>query len=114
MKTVIIVGNQDIFFRAKLEQLAKSCGGTSRFVTTAEELAEAISSSGEESLVVIDIEKVSAKLGEMMRSTGKAQVVGFYPHVRSELQSSAKDLGLIRAVPRSAIETLVRRYLEMD
>ncbi|MHB8701568.1 MAG: hypothetical protein ACYC7D_11215 [Nitrososphaerales archaeon] len=111
MPTVIIVGAADIFFRAKLEQMTKACGGTPIFVTSEAELHRALVKSDRRTLIVVDVEKSIVDLAQVALMKGQAELVGFYPHVQKELLEKARKSGITRTVPRSRIEEMVKRFL---
>lgn len=112
MKTLVAVGNIDLFFRAKLEQMAKAYGAKSFFVSTTDEPSRLLNLVTSESLVVVDIEQIASDIGEIASYSRAGQVVGFYPHVRKDLLEKAKDAGLAKVVPRSALEQVVKSFLE--
>lgn len=112
MKTLVTVGNIDLFFRAKLEQMAKASGAKSFFVSTSDEPSILLNLVTSESLVVVDIEQTASNVDKITAYCKAGQVIGFYPHVRKELFEKAKDAGFAKVVPRSALERVVKNFLE--
>jgi hypothetical protein len=112
MKTLVAVGNIDLFFRAKLEQMAKSAGAKSFFISSSDDPSRLSNLVSSDSLVVVDIEQTSSNIDTIASYCNAGKLIGFYPHVRKDLLLKAKDAGLSMIIPRSALEQVVKNALE--
>lgn len=111
----------DLFFSAKIQEVARKLNVKVEFVKTEKDLAERITSNGEEkpSLIIFDLNNVGAKpltLIPKLKSKLKkgTSIIGFLSHVQGDLKLKAQEAGCDMVVPRSAfsqnLPQLLRRH----
>jgi len=114
-KQFIIAATSDLFIQSRLGELAGQLGHVIVFQTDSEEIiGQASSHHG--CLVILDLtateydsDVLARKLKQASPST---RIVGYYPHVRTDLQKNAKDAGVDYIVPNSSFLKTTREILE--
>jgi DNA-binding NarL/FixJ family response regulator len=101
----------DLFFLAKVQDIAKRAGLTSVFVKSRE---AAIKKAREAPVaVVIDLHYKAAEPIELIRELTAMNVptMGFFSHVQVELKREAEAAGCTIVMPRSAMGTKLPEWL---
>ncbi len=113
MSRRVVVAVPDLFFAARIEATAGPLGVAIAPATFAS--ASARCHEAPTDLVIVDLDAPGAvelvralKADPDLRAT---PVLGFYPHVRTELRAAAMAAGLDRAMARSAFTTLLPALL---
>jgi CheY-like chemotaxis protein len=114
---------EDLFFFAKINEVARQLGIKVEFVKSAEPVLERAEESVPEnerpSLVMIDLNNANAKplaLIPKLRAKLKksASIIGFVSHIQGDLKLKAQEAGCDMVVPRSAfsqnLPSLLRRH----
>lgn len=105
MPKVILI-TKDLFFIAKIREVASASGLEMTVARNPDSVAKAISEAAGEPIFLVDLEKSGFELPELAKiivphvSTG-APCVSFYSHVNGEVCSQAESLGLGTIMPRS-------------
>jgi CheY-like chemotaxis protein len=111
----------DLFFLAKIQEVARKLNVKVEFMKTEKELAEHMESNGEEkpSLIIFDLNNAGAKplsLIPKLKSKLKrgTSIIGFLSHVQGDLKLKAQEAGCDMVLPRSAfsqnLPQLLRRH----
>jgi DNA-binding NarL/FixJ family response regulator len=111
----------DLFFLAKIQEVARKLNVKVEFVKTEKDLAERMSNNGEEkpSLIIFDLNNAGAKplaLIPKLKSKLKkgTSIIGFLSHVQGDLKLKAQEAGCDMVLPRSAfsqnLPQLLRRH----
>ncbi|HYG09211.1 MAG TPA: hypothetical protein VD835_04485 [Pyrinomonadaceae bacterium] len=117
MKRRVLVAVDDLFFAAKIRATAEHLGVELVFPRSLESLCEA-ARAGAHALVIVDLHLQrydpfavarQLKADEALRET---PLVGFFSHVRVELQKRASDAGFDRILPRSAFTKRLPEILQ--
>ncbi|MBI2683244.1 MAG: response regulator [Acidobacteriales bacterium] len=114
---------EDLFFLAKINEVAKKLNLKVEFVKTAEQVLERagddIPENERPQLVAIDLNNPGIKplaLIPKLRAKLKksASIIGFLPHVQGDLKVKAQEAGCDMVMPRSAfsqnLPNLLRRH----
>lgn len=102
----------DLFFIARIQEIAKS--RNSRFVEVGDydSLQSLVRNAEGKTVIVFDLMKVQDEIGLLSSlESGSTTLIGFYPHVEKEVGSRARTLGITNTVPRSALELKLRSAL---
>ena len=116
-RKVVFLDSGDLFFRAKLDGIARSSGAIFECVDTISVLCGAKTELAE-SIVIYDLEKVDLK--EILQlclpnSDGGFHLLGFYSHKNREVSERARQAGVRgEMVPKSALEFRLRKLLSQD
>lgn len=106
MASVLIAATSDLFLQSRISEVAKSRGFDARFVKDERELIEAARTVGPR-LVVLDLsadEYDAFSCARTLRALFPLLgILGFFPHVRTELRTRAKDSGIDYIVPNSSL-----------
>ena len=111
----------DLFFLAKIQEVARKLNVKVEFVKTEKDLADHMQQNGEEkpSLIIFDLNNVAAKplsiipklKAKLKRGTS---IIGFLSHVQGDLKLKAQEAGCDMVLPRSAfsqnLPQLLRRH----
>ena len=111
----------DLFFLAKIQEVARKLNVKVEFVKSDKEIGEKGAEAGEEnpSLIIVDLNSNSIKplsLISKLRSRFKksTSIVGFVSHVQGDLKVKAQDAGCDVVMPRSAfsqnLPSILRRH----
>jgi DNA-binding NarL/FixJ family response regulator len=113
----------DLFFVAKIQEIARKLNVKVEFVKTADEIFEKQqqNGNGEEkpSLIIFDLNNAAAKpLPTIQKLKAKLKketaIIGFLSHVQGELKVKAQEAGCDTVLPRSAFSSnlpqLLRRH----
>jgi DNA-binding NarL/FixJ family response regulator len=103
---------EDLFFRAKVEGLARPFGHAVEFHKTPHALVEALGvASARPAVVLVELgtrpEAGLALLASLAALPGAPPTLAFYSHVEDELRRQALAAGATKVVPRSAF---VKRF----
>lgn len=111
----------DLFFLAKITEIARKLNVKVEFVKTDKEILERIGQNGEQkpSLIIFDLNNTAAKpltTVPKLKSKLKKQttVIGFLSHVQGDLKMKAVEAGCDMVLPRSSfsqnLPQLLRRH----
>ncbi|MGH9900716.1 MAG: response regulator, partial [Pyrinomonadaceae bacterium] len=115
----VIAAVDDMFFASKIRGTAEQLGVQVVFPRGADALIEAARAESP-SLIIVDLHSqrsdpfdIAARLkaDETLRDV---PVLGFFSHVRVELQRRARDAGFDRVLPRSAFANKLPEILRGD
>jgi hypothetical protein len=117
---------EDLFFYAKINEIARKLGVKVEFVKTPEPILERVSDDIPEedrpALIIFDLNNANVKpftLIPKLRAKLKksASIVGFLQHIQGDLKMKAIEAGCDMVVPRSAfsqnLPNLLRRHAEL-
>ena len=119
--TRVVCFIDDLFFLAKIQEVARKLGVKVEFAKAEKEVIERLTNDEEEkpSLIIFDLNNVNAKpltVIPKLKSKLKKQtsIVGFLSHVQGDLKVKAQEAGCDMVVPRSAfsqnLPALLRRH----
>ena len=106
MPNDILVLVDDLFFSAKIDTTARSCGVPVEFVKTRRELLEKVR-SGSPRVVILDLNGSTTQPLEVIQDLksdpelSPTPVLGFFSHVQTDLKEKALALGCDSVIPRS-------------
>ncbi len=105
MTVRILALTTDLFVQSRVLELAKSSGAVGQVVTTEQDLLARAESSLPH-LVVLDLASAEYdpfSCAEKLKSmVPPPRILGFFPHVRLDLQLKAKRVGIDYIVPNSS------------
>lgn len=109
----------DLFFLAKIQEVARKIHVKVKFVKTDKDLSDGIESGDatpKPSLIIFDLNNVAAKpLTTISRLKNKfkkeTSIVGFLSHVQGELKMRAQEAGCDVVMPRSAFSQTLPQML---
>jgi len=105
MNRTVVVLADDLFWKAKIEQATKSAQAPIVFLSDPAELAKAVEPS-RASIVLIDLslrKEPFAAIAALKKSpkSKSVPIVGYYEHVRKDLQEKATAAGCDQVLSRS-------------
>jgi len=111
----------DLFFLAKIQEVARKLNVKVEFVKTDKDLSERVQQNGEEkpSLIIFDLNNASSKpltvIPKLKTKLKKGtSIIGFLSHVQGDLKLKAQEAGCDMVLPRSAfsqnLPQLLRRH----
>ena len=111
MPKVVVVMN-DLFFSAKINDVAKQLGMTAVFVKDKAVALEQFKSKP--ALVILDLNCASADPIDLIRAAKEAAIpsVGFVSHVQVDLKQKAQDAGCDTVVARSVFAQQVLELMK--
>jgi CheY-like chemotaxis protein len=114
----------DLFFLAKIQEVARKLGVKVEFAKADKESLERITEAEEKpALIIFDLNNANAKpLTTIPKLRGKLKkgtsIVGFLSHLQGDLKMKAQEAGCDMVVPRSAfsqnLPALLRRHSGVD
>ena len=111
---LVVSWTSDLFLRSRIGELAGSLGLTTLFVSDIKELRELVSQRT--MLVILDLASYEydsiTVVKTLKEEWPRLLVLGFYPHVRKDLEAKAKDVGVDFVVPNSSFLKSLRKILE--
>ncbi len=113
---VIIAATTDLFVQSRLNELAGSLGLTVRFASDEQELRSLASSQPR--LVILDLSSTEYDPMSIARALKQnkspPKILGYYPHVRKDLEARARDAGVDFVIPNSSFLKSTRKILETE
>ncbi len=111
----------DLFFQAKIQEVARKLNVKVEFCKAEKDLAERMKENGEEkpSLIIFDMNNANAKpltlIPKLKNKLKKGtSIIGFLSHVQGDLKQKAHEVGCDMVLPRSAfsqnLPQLLRRH----
>ena len=104
MGPLVLVGTTDLFLQSRITEVAKPLGFETKFVKDEQEMTRAAKTLGPR-LVVLDLsasEYNPFSCAKTLKTISPSlSILGFFPHVRAELKTRAKDSGVDYVVPNS-------------
>jgi CheY-like chemotaxis protein len=110
----------DLFFVAKIQEIARKLNVKVEFVKTEKALLDRVEQNGHQkpSLVIVDLNNNSIKpislISKLKTKLKKTNVIGFLSHIQGELKMKAQEAGCDMVLPRSAfsqnLPQLLRRH----
>ncbi len=112
MKAVIVYGIMDLFFLAKIQQIAKNSDAHFAEAKEFVDLQNKVSDTFEKIIIVFDLTNVENDLTSLSNlESAQTTLLGFYPHVEKEVADRARSQGVMNIVPRSALEPKLKSML---
>lgn len=119
--TKIFAFVDDLFFLAKIQEVARKLNVKVEFVKTDKDILDRVEQNGDEkpSLVIVDLNNNSIKpislVAKLKAKLKKhTNVIGFLSHVQGDLKMKAQEAGCDMVLPRSAfsqnLPQLLRRH----
>ncbi|HSB35282.1 MAG TPA: hypothetical protein VLH41_00290 [Thermoanaerobaculia bacterium] len=118
MNRTVVVLVDDLFWRTKIEQAAKSAQAPVRFVSDPADLAKAADPS-KSSFVLVDLslrKEPFTAIAALKKAakTKNVAVIGYYEHVRKDLKEKGTDAGCDQVMTRSTfsqnLSDLIMKY----
>jgi CheY-like chemotaxis protein len=119
MSGVIIAVVDDMFFRSKIQAVADAVGTQISFPRNKDALIQK-AREAKPGLIIVDLhnQKIdSATLATELKSDDELrsiQLLGFFSHVQTELQSNAMAAGFDQVIPRSVFARDLQKILAAD
>jgi len=116
MSGVIIAVVDDMFFRSKIQAVAEAVGTEISFPRNKDALIQK-AREAKPRLIIVDLhnQKIdSATLATELKSDDELrsiQLLGFFSHVQTELQSNAMAAGFDQVIPRSVFARDLQKIL---
>lgn len=114
MPRVVLVATTDLFLQSRIMEVAKPLGYEVKFVKDEQELTQA-TRMFDPKLVVLDLsagEYDPFSCAKTLKTIhGSLSILGFFPHVRTELKTRAKDSGIDFVVPNSSFLKSLKNIL---
>ena len=105
MGPLVLVATTDLFLQSRITEVAKPLGFETKFVKDEQEMRGAAKTLGPR-LVVLDLSSSEYDPFSCARTLKAIRpslsILGFFPHVRTELKTRAKDSGIDYVVPNSS------------
>ncbi len=104
---MVVVVVEDLFFLAKIEQIAEALGISIQVVKLAEARKQVRALSA--SMVIVDLNQRSGGAIDLVKAlkadaaSARVPVIGFLSHVQADLASAGRAAGCDRVLARSAI-----------
>src|SRR6266508_3385180 len=117
-KTVIAIVD-DLFFAAKIRGTAEQLGVKVQFVRSVEALIEA-ARTAQPATIIVDLHGSQlnpVQVAQLLKGDERLRsitLVGFFSHVQTELQRTAKAAGFDQVLPRSAFVNQLGEILSAD
>src|SRR3970282_2917156 len=106
MGPLVLVATTDLFLQSRITEVAKPLGFETKFVKDEQEMAGAAKTLGP-GLVVLDLSSSEYDpffCGKTLKAIRPSlSILGFFPHVRTELKTRAKDSGIDYVLPNSVL-----------
>jgi DNA-binding NarL/FixJ family response regulator len=114
-KRFIIAGSSDLFIQSRLKELASLLEYEIIFGVSSQELSDqTLSHPG--CIVILDLDSTDYDSSSLARSLKQnkppPRILGYYPHVRKDVETSAKSAGVDYVVPNSNFLKFTREILE--
>jgi len=114
-RQLIIAATSDLFIQSRLKELSDLLGQETLFTIDPQKILSQ-AASHPECLIILDLatsEYDSPSLARTLKQNNHTiRILGYYPHVRTELEREAKGAGVDYVVPNSRFLTTVREILE--
>ena len=111
----MIAATSDLFIQSRLRELASLTGNEILFSATSQNLAD-LASIHPGCLVILDLTDTDYDFIPLVMSLKQnkppPQILAHYPHVRSDLETSAKTAGVDYVIPNSSFLKVTREILE--
>lgn len=116
-KGSVVVAVDDIFFAAKIRATGEAVGVEPRFIVKAEEIIRAAQDETP-ALIIFDLHSRRVDAFEIARrikaheGLRDIRLLGFFSHVRTELERKAREAGFDEVMPRSAFSRRLAEILQ--
>jgi PleD family two-component response regulator len=114
-RQIIIAATSDLFIQSRLKELSNLLGHETLFTIEPQKILSE-TASHPECLVILDLattEYDSPSLAKTLKENNHTlRILGYYPHVRTDLERAAKSAGIDFIVPNSGFLKTVREILE--
>ena len=111
---VIIAATTDLFIQSRLNELASALGLSIQFASNEEELGALALSHPK--LVILDLSSTDYDFTSIVtllkENNPPPKILGFYPHIRRDLEAKAHAAGVNFVVPNSNFLKTARKILE--
>ncbi len=117
MPPLIIAATTDLFLQSRISETARSVGFEVKFVTDEAGLKEALSNA-DPKLAILDLSSTDYDpftAAKALKSLSQSlKILGFYPHVRTDLKARAEKLGMNHIVPNSGLLATLKKLLSTE
>jgi len=111
-RTIVAV-TSDLFLQSRISELAISVGVNAHFASDSEGLKRTL--TADTFLVILDLSPTDYDpfviIQEAKASWPSLRILGFFPHVKSELKTRAENAGVDVVVPNSRFIETLRKVL---
>lgn len=115
MGGLVVAGTSDLFLQSRINEIAKSQGFETRFLVKTAEIQTLVETSTPK-LVVLDLSSDEYEPFLVAKSLKTLpfppRILGFFPHVKSNLATEAKKAGVDYVVPNSVFLKRFKTLLE--
>jgi CheY-like chemotaxis protein len=115
-KRTVLVATSDLFIQSRVAELASSLGLEARFATDERELTQL--AGFHPRLVIVDLASSDYNSALLIRKlktkSPRVRIMGYFPHIRRELEESARSAGADFVVPNSSFIKTLKQLLETD
>lgn len=114
---VIVVAVDDMFFAAKIRATAEALNAPLRFARSSDDVKSAAREENP-SLIVFDLHSRRFDVFHLARELKSDEqlrhirLLGFFSHVQTELERSAREAGFDQVMPRSAFSKRLAEILQ--
>lgn len=117
MAPLVVAATTDLFLQSRISEVVKPLGFEAKFVRNSEELTEAVKRANP-TLVILDLSSSEydpfACARTLKSSSPTLKIFGFFPHVREELMTRAKNSGIDYVVPNSGLLKSLKNVLSNE
>jgi len=114
-RQLIIAATTDLFIQSRLQELSNLLGHEIFFTIDSQKVLSQ-AASHPECLVILDLataEYDSPSIAKTLKQNNHTlRILGYYPHVRTDLERKAKSAGVDYVVPNSSFLKTVKEILE--
>ena len=114
-RRLIIAATSDLFIQSRLKELSDLLGQETFFTIDPQKILSQ-AASHPECLIILDLatsEYDSPSLARTLKQNNHMlRILGYYPHVRTDLEKNAESVGIDYVVPNSNFLKTVREILE--
>jgi len=114
-RQLIITATSDLFIQSRLKELSDSLGHETLFTIDPQKILSQVASHPE-CLIILDLASTEydpPSLAKTLKQNNHTlRILGYYPHVRTDLERQAKDAGVDYIVPNSRFLKTVTEILE--
>jgi len=115
MAVQVLAITTDLFLQSRIMELAKSLGAIAKMVTSEEDLIRETNSMHPD-LVVLDLAASDydpfSCAQQLMTMTSQPEILGSFPHVRTDLKLKAEKVKIDYIVPNSSFLKTLKSVLE--
>jgi len=117
LRGIVLAGTSDLFLQSRIAEATKSLGFDTKFAAGQEELKE-VAKVAVPKLAVLDLASDEYDPFSCARALKLAnpslRILGFFPHVRTELRTRAESSGIDYIVPNSGLLKALKNVLSKE